>query len=145
MKYNKVAVGGTFDHFHKGHKALLNRAFESGYKVIVGLTSDSYSVNKSQEYNIRKSSLEKYLKGKNYEIFKLEDPYGPAISDKEIDDIVVSSETKEKALEINFYRQNHGLDSLEIIVVPLVKADNGKRISSTGIRNGKITKEGKIL
>ncbi|MGZ7117467.1 MAG: adenylyltransferase/cytidyltransferase family protein, partial [Methanobacterium sp.] len=30
MKFKNVAVGGTFDHFHKGHEKLINKAFEIG-------------------------------------------------------------------------------------------------------------------
>jgi pantetheine-phosphate adenylyltransferase len=38
-KYQKVAVGGTFDHFHDGHRLLLKKAVELCQKeLIVGLT-----------------------------------------------------------------------------------------------------------
>jgi len=42
MKYNLVACGGTFDHFHKGHEEFLRYVFSVGKKVIVGVTSDEY-------------------------------------------------------------------------------------------------------
>jgi pantetheine-phosphate adenylyltransferase len=145
MRYKKVAVGGTFDHFHAGHKALLDKAFELGDNVLIGLTSDAYSKGESESYSARKRNLETYLKGKNYEIVKLEDAYGPAIADSEIDAIVVSSETKPRALEINDIRHKRGLSPLEIIVIPMVMAANGRRISSTRIRKGEIDNEGRVI
>ena len=41
-KYSKVAVGGTFDKFHDGHKKLLSTAFEIGDRVEIGVTSDAF-------------------------------------------------------------------------------------------------------
>ena len=41
-KYNKVAVGGTFDKFHDGHKKLLSAAFEIGNEIEIGVTSDAF-------------------------------------------------------------------------------------------------------
>ncbi len=144
MRFKKVAVGGTFDRLHLGHKALLDRAFELGGEVIVGVTSNAYDKN-SESYSARKRNLEMYLKGKNYKIVKLEDAYGPAIADREMDAIVVSSETKPRALEINGIRQESGLELLELIVIPLIMAANGRRISSTRIRNGEINRDGRVL
>ena len=40
--YSKVAVGGTFDKFHDGHKKLLSTAFEIGDRVEIGVTSDAF-------------------------------------------------------------------------------------------------------
>ena len=41
-KFRKVAVGGTFDEFHKGHKVLLMKAFEIGEHVLIGLCTDTF-------------------------------------------------------------------------------------------------------
>jgi pantetheine-phosphate adenylyltransferase len=41
-KYNKVAVGGTFDKFHEGHRLLVEKAFQIGDKVLIGVTSDEF-------------------------------------------------------------------------------------------------------
>jgi pantetheine-phosphate adenylyltransferase len=145
MKYRKVAVGGTFDHFHAGHKVLLDKAFELGDNVIIGVTSNAYAKEKSESYSARKRNLETYLKGKSYEIVELEDAYGPAIADREMDAIVVSSETEARALEINVIRQKRSLEPLEIVIVPMLMAANGRRISSTRIRRGEIDSKGGVL
>ncbi|MCL4517612.1 MAG: adenylyltransferase/cytidyltransferase family protein, partial [Thaumarchaeota archaeon] len=87
FRYRTVAVGGTFDHIHKGHRKLLEKAFQTGEKVYIGLTSDEF-VRKSgkkiaHSFSQRKKELQRYLGdtyplGK-YEITKLEARFGPAI------------------------------------------------------------------
>ncbi len=49
MKYHKVALGGTFDHFHIGHEALITKAFEIGECVVIGVTSDDFARRKFQK------------------------------------------------------------------------------------------------
>ncbi len=49
-KFKKVAVGGTFDELHKGHKTLLGKAFEVGDRVVVGLSSDELVSNLSKPH-----------------------------------------------------------------------------------------------
>jgi len=34
-KYGKVAVGGTFDKFHEGHRLLIEKAFQIGENVLI--------------------------------------------------------------------------------------------------------------
>ena len=144
MKFKKVAVGGTFDLLHRGHRALIEKAFELGEEVIVGLTSDEMLQKEAELFSKRKRALQNFLK-LNYEIVKLNDAYGHAISDSEIDAIVVSEETKSRAAEINEIRKKRGLPALEIIVIPFVLAEDGKPISTTRIRAGEIDEEGRVL
>ncbi len=149
MKYEKVAVGGTFDRFHKGHEKLLGKAFEIGNNILIGVTSDEFGGKKGNidPCSKRISKLEEFLKKFNskYVVKKLEEPYGPTIYDPEIDAIVVSRETKPIADKINEIRISKGMKPLEIFIIDWVLADDGKPISSTRIRNGKIDRNGKIL
>ena len=145
MVFRKVAVGVTFDLLHRGHRALIERAFELGEHVMIGLTSDEMLQKKAEPFSKRKKALQNFLKFKNYEIVKLNDAYGPAISDSGIDAVVVSEETKARAVEINEIRKKRGLPLLEIVVIPFVLAEDGKPISTTRIRAGEVDAEGMVL
>jgi len=147
MKY--VAVGGTFDQFHKGHEKLLNEAFETGNNVLIGVTSAEFGEKKGSidTYTKRISRLEEFLQKFNsgYVIKKLEDPYGPTIYDSNIDAIVVSMETKPTADKINEIRHEKGMDPLKIFVIDWVLADDGKPISSSRIMKEEIDRNGKVV
>lgn len=152
MKYSLVAVGGTFDTLHAGHKRLLTTAFHSGKSVLIGLTSDKYvAVHKSgtvHTYKERCTALTAWLSREGfsdrYEIVPLDDPFGPTVSLPSLEALIVSQETKATALTINSQRSVQGIPPLDIIVVPLLNADDTLPISSTRIRKGEITDEGKL-
>ncbi|MBI3955269.1 adenylyltransferase/cytidyltransferase family protein, partial [Candidatus Gottesmanbacteria bacterium] len=40
--YKTVAIGGTFDRLHKGHRYFIKQTFYYAQKVIIGLTSDEF-------------------------------------------------------------------------------------------------------
>ncbi|AWX32268.1 phosphopantetheine adenylyltransferase [Methanosphaera sp. BMS] len=149
-KYNKVAVGGTFDKFHKGHETLISTAFEVADNVLIGITSDDFVKSKKHDIepcNIRIKRLKKLVEkyDTNYEIKEINDVYGSADTDPDLDAIVVSHETETTALDINNIRVNNGLNPLDIIVIEWVLAADGVPISSTRIRKGEIDKKGNIL
>ena len=103
-KYKKVAVGGTFDNFHNGHKKLLNTAFELGDQIEIGVTSDEFGGLKGDidSCEERISYIKSFFSDKsNFTILSLEDPYGTTIYDAEFDAIVVSEETEPTAVKIN--------------------------------------------
>jgi len=153
-KFQVVAVGGTFDLVHKGHRKLLDTAFEIGETVMIGVTSDRFAKklhkpHKVDSYEIREKELKKLLRRKNRLgrsiIVGLEDPYGPTTKDNNIDALVVSQRTKPTAQLINRLRRRKGLRPLHIVPITLVHAQDSRPISTTRIRRGRIDREGRIL
>jgi pantetheine-phosphate adenylyltransferase len=151
--FDTIATGGTFDILHKGHYTLLLKAFEVGKQVIIGISSDYYaSVKKKKiinEYPIRLKNLKRFIEDKfnksNYSFYELNDFYGPTVLTKDVQAIVTTEGTKENCIKINELRKSKGLPQLEIIIVPLVKDQDGKVISSTRIREGEIDTNGTKL
>jgi pantetheine-phosphate adenylyltransferase len=153
-KFKKVAVGGTFDELHRGHKVLLTKAFEIGERVLIGLSSDEL-VNKMSKphvtasYAERLKWLEEFLSGLGLwtraEVVALYDPYGTSIKDANIEALVVSEETKPTAFKINEQREKSGLPPLKIVTINMVPSQNCSPISTTRIRRGEMDREGKLL
>ena len=149
-KFSKVCLGGTFDQIHLGHKSLLEMAFSTSNEVIIGLTSDKRAqLDRGNEvlhsYEERYGNLDNFLTknfSEKYSIVKLNDVWGPGIFDKDLEAIIVSEETKDIAFELNVNRKLKKLSELEIITVPLILAKDGKKISSTRIRNNEIDVDG---
>jgi pantetheine-phosphate adenylyltransferase len=153
-KYKKAAVGGTFDELHKGHKKLLDKAFEIGQKVVIGLSSDEFvskmsKPHKTASYEERLTELKTFLVEKDLDakadIVPLEDPYGLTISGDDLEALVVSKETEKTALKINSIRTKAGLQPLKIVTVKMVPAENKVPISTTRIRTGEIDRNGHLL
>jgi pantetheine-phosphate adenylyltransferase len=153
-EYKKVAVGGTFDQLHRGHKALLEKAFDVGEKVIIGLSSDSFVTrmskpHKTASYAERCKELEDYLTKNNLieraEIVALNDAYGLTISCQGLEAIVVSQETEKTAETINQKRQSAGHKPLIIVTLLMIPADNKYPISTTRIRRGEIDRNGHMM
>ncbi|MBP2030111.1 pantetheine-phosphate adenylyltransferase [Methanohalophilus levihalophilus] len=148
-----IAVGGTFEFLHDGHKQLLIRAFEiaeSG-NVDIGITSDEMAQKRGRpipDYTERVKQLEEFLKtievkADSYRIQKLEDPYGTTLTGT-YDYIVVSPETLPVAHKINEIREQNGLDTITIVKIDYVLAEDDVPISSTRIVKGEIDSHGHL-
>ena len=148
----RVAVGGTFDPLHDGHRTLLNRAYELGRTgdVVIGLTSNDLArrrIHPVADYRVRERELERYVIdrfGIPPEIVTLHDPYGAALAEP-FDYIVVSPETHPVAEKINELRRKRGMPEIEIVLVPFALAEDGIPISSTRIKNGEIDLHGRLI
>ena len=141
-KFRKVVVGGTFEFLHLGHRTLIEKAFEVGEYVIIGLTSEKFKKG-SSPYEYRERKLKNFLKNKkNYEIKKIYTPYDIAVELEDLEAIIVSDETEWKAREINKIRERKGFKPLEIIKIPMILAYDGKPISSSRIKKGEIWENG---
>jgi pantetheine-phosphate adenylyltransferase len=153
-KFKEVAVGGTFDQLHRGHKMLLLKAFEVGQRVQIGLTSDDFvsrmgKPHLTASYKERLKELRTFLRSlgllEKAEIIPINDPYGTASSKKSLDALVVSDETQDTALRINKKRIASNLPSLKIVAINMVPSQNCDPISTTRIREGKIDREGRLI
>ncbi len=150
----KVALGGTFDPIHDGHRALFDRAFELG-DVTVGLTSDELAPRTRHEdryvrsYEQRRADLEAELAAwadeydRDFEVRKLTQPTGIA-TEPQFDVLVVSPETETGGKRINEIRRERGHEPLDIEVVDHVYAEDDEIISSTRIVAGEIDEHGNL-
>lgn len=152
-RYSKVATGGTFDGLHAGHRRLLERSFELGDEVVVGLTSDEFARKQGKDprrsYEEREAGLRVFLDerfpGRRYTIAKLDDFFGPGIASRDVEALVASPETGRRVGLANALRAERGFPPLELVVVEWVEAADGRPISSTRIRKGEIDDEGRLI
>lgn len=148
--FNKVAVGGTFDHFHTGHQSLLTKAFSVSKHLIIGITNQQFVQDKhlaeliqpvSERERLVRAFTQNHFEG-SFEIIKLNDPYGITISDPELEALVVSPQTFAVGGAINEIRKQKNLDELAIISAEMIADEEGEYISSTRIRKGVVSGKG---
>ncbi len=152
-KFDLVAMGGTFDVIHKGHITLLSEAFSISDKVIIGLTSNQWASKKGKDllndFNKRLEKLVKVLEknfpNNSFEISKLDNDFGPAVLEKKVQALVVSDETSNQGEVLNLLRKHKNLPPVDVVVVPMVLAKDGNKISTTRIKNQEIDYDGNLL
>jgi len=144
--YNLVAMGGTFDNLHAGHKRLLAAASRVCTGTLtVGVTSDVYLARKNKKFGdmiepvaTRLARVCEFLKRVNpalrVEAVPIDDGAGPTTKRPEFEAIVASSETLEGCRWINARRREQGWAPLQIITVARTDETN---LSSTVIRRWK--------
>jgi len=152
-KYALVAMGGTFDIIHKGHLTLLSNAFKIADKVIIGLTSDDLAEKKGktlthkyeQRLETLTSIISKEFPNSSFQISILDNDFGPAVLEKEVEALIVSDETSNQGNILNRLRAEKNLPPVEVVIVPMFLAKDGTRISTTRIKNSEIDVDGNLL
>jgi len=153
-RFNTVGIGGTFDELHKGHRALILKAFDVGNRVQIGLCTDEFAQKLVKNHEIASYKhrmkelfclLEKTGLLQRADIVPISNAYGTATTSKELEAIVVSKETEPVAHQINVVRKRSGLTPLKVIAIDMVPAENCVTISTTRIRHKEIDREGRLL
>jgi cytidyltransferase-like protein len=151
--FEKVAVGGTFDGMHYGHRKLLTLAVSSvsprSGKLMVGVTVDDMLRHKS--YNEEIPSMEERMEGVRDFLYRLapgmknrvrlrpiSDEYGPPGTVEEgsdFDALVLSHETLDNGHKLNEHRVNDlGLAPLTLLCTRRTEPHG---MSSTALRRRK--------
>ncbi|KPA84780.1 hypothetical protein ABB37_01264 [Leptomonas pyrrhocoris] len=144
--YGYVAVGGTFDHFHSGHKVLLSTAaLHTLRKLRVGVTDAALLTRKKfaeslQPMECRMNYVAQFLKkvrpDLDVELTVISEMSGGTDKIGGIEALVVSPETASALPVINAMRAaNGGLPPMKAISIPQVQSPEGEVISSTVLRS----------
>jgi len=150
-----VVVAGTFGPIHDGHRRLFETALRYGDEgVLVGVTTDRLA-NASRtravpSHEDRMAGVRAEFETLNewnrpIEYRSLDDEEGFAVTEPDVDALVVSPETAPEIADINDARRERGFAPIEGIVAPYVLADDGERISSTRIVAGEIDQHGRLV
>ncbi|KAL9550100.1 hypothetical protein MBANPS3_004887 [Mucor bainieri] len=153
LVFQRVAVGGTFDHLHAGHKILLTMtAILANQSMVVGVTDDCMLLKKKhrdliastqQRVEYVKAYLQLVKRSIAYHVVPITDPFGPTVTDPTIDALVVSKETLKGGDLVNSERDMRGYPPLELRIIDVISSENasvqGKdmdvlKISSSWIR-----------
>ncbi|XP_023942828.2 bifunctional coenzyme A synthase isoform X2 [Bicyclus anynana] len=148
--YEYVALGGTFDRLHNGHKILLSQAALRATKhVTVGVTDVNMIQSKTlweliEPVEIRMKAVLDFLTDINpdleYNVCPIQDVYGPTKDDPRFQLIVVSEETKRGALKINEKRKEKGLQPLDVYTIGMAEeldqqsTEEEAKVSSSNLR-----------
>ncbi len=140
-------VGGTFDRFHAGHRALIDAGLAECARLEVWITSDQVANSKDsriESWANRSANLLAAMgeKADLVSVHVLEDEDGPAPWHQTAEAILCTPETLAGCRRINSSRAENGLPALEVIVVEHVPAHDGAPISSSRVRAGEIDSDG---
>lgn len=149
--YQVVGLGGTFDHFHAGHRHFLKYAGRYGLHLHVGITHPQLTKNKPftqtiESFYDRKVSVAKFCGDHRLSchVSELTDLYGPTLEESKIEALIVTTETLPGAEKINEMRYQLKLPELPVHICSMLTDETGQEIHSDRIRAGEISREGTV-
>lgn len=152
--YEKVAVGGTWDHLHWGHKLMLTLAtYTAKSVVVVGITSSKLLANKKhanalEDYDVRARNVKKFIWSLkpviDVQVYSLDNIYGPTITVEGIEALVVSAETSQGGTQVNEKRKEMNWPALDILEVGIIQGQGKTKLSSTDLRKEQLEKHGRL-
>eukprot|EP00996_Jenningsia_fusiforme_P002005 NODE_2853_length_1105_cov_47.929924_g2617_i0.p1 GENE.NODE_2853_length_1105_cov_47.929924_g2617_i0~~NODE_2853_length_1105_cov_47.929924_g2617_i0.p1 ORF type:complete len:284 (+),score=51.98 NODE_2853_length_1105_cov_47.929924_g2617_i0:141-992(+) len=130
--YAHVALGGTFDRMHNGHRLLLTTsALHSTERIRVGVAINELLAKKQhasliQPVDERVSAVREFLQrvtpeGTALDIFPMDEFTGGTTTLASVNAIVVSPETQPAAVKINDTRAANSLPPLAVLVIEYVE------------------------
>lgn len=140
-RFSVVAVGGTFDRLHAGHRLLLTAAaWASSEKLWIGVTGEALLARKDHAdliapFRERAKAASEFARQVRPDlgtiaVSELTDAAGATGRDPTIDAIVVSCETRSSADRINSARVQAGLPAMAVITVDILSGGPAKLSSS---------------
>ncbi|KAK9240453.1 hypothetical protein V1525DRAFT_395004 [Lipomyces kononenkoae] len=153
-QYPIVALGGTFDHLHDGHKILLTMAgFLTGESLIIGVTGEALLQNKKykeylEPFPQRCAAVLNFLAyiypALHATTDEINDVYGQSVTIEAIDALVISGETRQGAKLVNQERTRRGFHALKVWEIGVVNGDANDqwagKLSSTDLRKREFEK-----
>jgi cytidyltransferase-like protein len=148
-----AVLGGTFDHLHVGHHALLATSFRVGRTVGIGVTTDRFVSDhpkpipeRIQPFSTRRAALARWVRrtfpGRRWWVIPLDTVLGRSL-DPEVRALIVSPETAAGGRAVNRERRRRKRRPVLLVVVPLALADDLEPVSSRRIRAGEIAPDGR--
>ena len=149
FKYDFTCLAGTFDHCHIGHLFLIQSSLLlSKSHYFIGVCSDDMVKHKGplsliQSNFIRRKKIEEIinLNGYNknnclYEIKTIYDTVDMAGREKDLNCLIVTTETYKGGLHCNEIRKKNNLKEVDICTINVINIDldNANKISSSLIR-----------
>ena len=149
--YDLAILGGTFDHFHRGHEELIMTALKKARHVIIGISKPKLYQHKLlsdfiEPYEEREKVVRNYVRANDWSkrvtYIPIEDIFGNSLQEKSIEAIFVTEENVPAVTIINAKRKEIGFQPLRVEMVSSVMATDNQLITSERIRMGEIDRDG---